>query len=108
MLLGTLELLSRAEGNIYQDRMGTHETALILASRHGFVQLVDSLLERGARVDATDRFGNTALMAAKQSTRMPSEEARVATITSLTQVQLVQQARLKNGGSELEEAARSR
>jgi hypothetical protein len=69
---------------------GAQETALIVASRHGFVQLVDTLLARGARVDMTDRFGNTALAAAEASTSMPSEEARAATIARLSEA--IQQA----------------
>mgnify|MGYP002402896732 CR=1 FL=1 len=50
------------------------------------------MLERGARVDMTDKFGNTALAAAEASTSMPNEEARQGTVALLKKA--MQQARL--------------
>lgn len=46
------------------------ETALLIASRIGFVEGVDTLLQSGAQVDKPNRLGETALIIAVQQRQM--------------------------------------
>ncbi|GLR46755.1 ankyrin repeat domain-containing protein [Sphingomonas astaxanthinifaciens] len=49
----------------------TGDTALIIASRIGFDEGVDSLLKAGAQVDRPNRLGETALIIAVQQRQLP-------------------------------------
>ena len=48
-------------------------TALIVAARKGHRQIVELLLAKGADVNATDNYGNTALGWARKTSRADSE-----------------------------------
>ena len=52
-------------------------TALHVAAWHGKVDVVKSLLERGAKIDAVDRFGDTPLQSALR-TSSKDREGRAA------------------------------
>ena len=56
------------------------QTPLHLAAKGGFVEVVRSLLDAGARVDAVDQFGYTALMYAAGEGSEGSDHERVISL----------------------------
>ena len=64
ILLVAALLLEKGASVDLQDKTG--QTALILASENGHLEVVKQLLEKGARIDLKAINGNTALMLAKE------------------------------------------
>ena len=58
-----------ADPNLAAQKSG--DTPLIIAARIGFDQAVEWLLSMGAKVDATNKMGETALIAAVQQRQIP-------------------------------------
>src|SRR6476469_5181404 len=65
------QLIQSHPSGLVDARDGDGDTPLIAASRIGFEQGVEWLLESGAKVDLTNRMGETALIVAVQQRQVP-------------------------------------